>query len=157
MSDTPAKSDSKVLFRVPNDDGSVEVETLWATSLGGDRYKLDNSPFYAYSVSWEDVVFAPWNEEEGFPTFERVVEKSGNRAVRVIFDPPVEDGNDSDRILQGLVGRGCSYEGATPSYIAINIPPAVALETVTAFLIASGVVWEHADPSYDEICPEAEA
>ena len=150
------KPDSKVLFRVPRDDGGDDVETLWAPSLGGDRYKLDNSPFYAYSVSWEDVVLASWSEEESFPTFERVVEKSGNRAVRVVFDPPVEAGNESDRILQGLVGLGCSYEGASHSYIAINIPPAVELETVTAYLIASGVQWEHADPSYDELYPDAE-
>lgn len=156
MSEPPAKPDSKVLFRVPRDDGTADVETLWATSLGGDRYKLDNSPFYAYSVSWQDVVLAPWSEDESFPTFERVVEKSGNRAVRVFFDPPVGAGNASDLILQGLVGLGCSYEGASPSYIAINIPQAVELGTVTAFLIASGVNWEHADPRYSELYPDAE-
>jgi hypothetical protein len=43
---------AKVLFRVPNNDGSAEVETLWAFDLGNDQYKLGNSPFYAYSVSW---------------------------------------------------------------------------------------------------------
>ena len=155
MSESPAKPDAKILFRVPNDDGTAEVETLWATSLEGDRYKLDNSPFHAYSVSWEDVVLAPWSEDESFPTFERVLEKSGNRTVRVVFDPPVEAGNESDRVLQGLAGLGCSYEGANSSYIVINIPPAVEFETVTAFLIASGVVWEHADPSYDELYPDA--
>ena len=53
--------DSKVLFRVPADDGSAQVETLWATSLGNDQYRLENSPFYAYSVSWKDVVFAPFD------------------------------------------------------------------------------------------------
>lgn len=47
----PAQPNAKVLFRVANEDGSTEVETLWATGLGDDRYKLDNSPFYAYSVS----------------------------------------------------------------------------------------------------------
>jgi len=50
MTDTPNPK-AKVLFRVPNDDGTAEVEALWATHLGGDNYKLDNSPFYAYGVS----------------------------------------------------------------------------------------------------------
>jgi uncharacterized protein DUF4265 len=74
MDDSP-QPNAKVLFRVPDDDGSAHVETLWAASAGDDTYKLDNSPFFAYGVSWEDVVFAPFKAEEGFPTFERVVSK----------------------------------------------------------------------------------
>ncbi|MEO8276669.1 MAG: DUF4265 domain-containing protein [Thermoanaerobaculia bacterium] len=85
----PPAPDSKVLFRVPEDDGSSTVETLWATALGNDEYKLDNSPFYAYSVSWEDVVYAPIDPDEGRPTFVRVVRKSGHRTIRIRFDPPV--------------------------------------------------------------------
>ncbi|WP_341325878.1 DUF4265 domain-containing protein [Methylotuvimicrobium sp. KM2] len=111
MTDMPS-SNAKVLFRVPNEDGTAEVETLWATSLGGDKYKLDNSPFYAYGVSWEVVVLAPFSEEEQFPVFLSIVAKLGNRTVRVIFDPPVEDGNESNEILKGLVSLGCDYEGA---------------------------------------------
>src|SRR5438128_3554168 len=99
----PSQPTAKVLFRVPNEDGSAQVETLWATDLGNDQYKLDNSPFYAYSVSWQDVVFAPFDQDEEFPTFQRVISKSGNRTVRVILDPPVEPGNSSDLLLQGLV------------------------------------------------------
>ena len=108
----PSSPDSKVLFRVSEDDGSAQIETLWATALGHDEYRLENSPFYAYSVSWEDVVFAPLDPAEDRATFRRVVKKSGNRTVRVIFDPPVKDGNESDQVLQGLVELGCSYEGA---------------------------------------------
>jgi hypothetical protein len=45
MNDSVA-ANAKVVFRVTYDDGSVEVETLWATALGNDEYKLDNShPF----------------------------------------------------------------------------------------------------------------
>ena len=68
----PIEPKAKVLFRVPNEDGTAEVETLWATPLGDDRYQLDNSPFYAYSVSWQDIVHAPISAEEGVPTFERL-------------------------------------------------------------------------------------
>lgn len=142
---------SKVLFRVVSEDGSVDVETLWAFDLGDDTYRLDNSPFYAYSVSWEDIVLAPYSEEEQFPTFDRVIKKSGNRTIRVIFDTPVEEGNRSDRILQDLVERGCSYEGASPTYLAVNIPKDVELDKIRSYLIESEVEWEHADPSYDEL------
>jgi hypothetical protein len=145
--------DSKVLFRVPEDDGSAQVETLWATSLGNDEYKLDNSPFYAYSVSWQDVVYAPFDATEGIATFARVVRKSGHRTIRVIFNPPVQDGNESDLLLQGLVSLGCTYEGANRRYMSIDLPPGVQLEKVRQYLIDQGAQWEHADPTYAELFP----
>ncbi len=152
MSDS--KPDSKVLFRVPNDNGSAEVETLWATALGNDLYRLENSPFYAYSMSWLDVVYAPYDEDEDRPTFQRIAEKSGHKTVRVIFDPPVEDGNESDRVLKKLVNAGCSYEGANPTYIAIDIPSGVDLEDVRQLLIDAEMQWEYADPCYVELYPD---
>ena len=145
---------AKVLFRVPNSDGSAEVETLWAFDLGHDQYKLANSPFYAYSVSWEDVIHAPFDKDEGFPTFQRVISKSGNQTIRISFTPPVKSGNESDYLLQGLVALGCSYEGANNQYMSINIPPHVELEAVRIYLIEQNATWEHADPSYAELFPE---
>jgi len=150
----PSSPDSKILFRVPGDDGSAEVETLWATALGNDEYKLDNSPFYAYSVSWEDIVYAPFDATEDFPTFVRVVRKSGHRTIRVIFNPPVQDGNQSDLVLQGLVSLGCTYEGATRGYMSIDLPPGVQLEKVREYLIEQNAQWEHADPTYAELFPD---
>lgn len=145
------KPNAKVLFRVANEDGSAEVETLWATALGNDRYRLDNSPFYAYGVSWEDVVLAPYDAQEQFPTFQRVLEKSGNRTIRILFDEAVEPGNESEKILQDLVSLGCSYEGANRRYISLNIPPEVDLKAIIAFAIDNALTWEHADPTYDEV------
>lgn len=153
---TPSAPNSKVLFRVPEDDGTAQVETLWATALGDDRYKLDNSPFYAYSVSWEDIVYAPYDESEGHATFQKVIAKSGNRTVRIMFDQPVEDGNSSDLLLQGLVALGCSYEGASRRYMSINIPQDVQLDQVRDYLISEEANWEHADPRYDELYPDEE-
>jgi len=145
--------DAKVLFRVPEEDGSAQVETLWATALGNDEYKLDNSPFYAYSVSWEDVVYAPVDPDEGRPTFVRVLRKSGNRTVRVIFDPPVAEGNASAAVLQGLVELGCTYEGANRGYVSVNVPPSTKLEDVRKYLIERDAQWEHADPTHAELFP----
>src|SRR5712691_885051 len=137
----PSQPTVKVLFRVPNEDGSAEVETLWAFDLGNDQYKLDNSPFYAYSVSWQDIVYAPFDKDEERPTFQRVVSKSGNRTIRIVFDSAVEKGNESDRVLQGLVALGCSYEGANKKYISLNIPLEVELEAVRKYLIERNATW----------------
>jgi Domain of unknown function (DUF4265) len=148
------KPNAKVLFRVPDEEGGAEVETLWATHLGSDNYRLDNSPFYAYGVSWEDVVTAPFNPEEGFPTFERVVSKSGNRTIRVIFQTPIETGNESEQLLHGLIALGCDYEGANRKYISVNIPPGIDLDAVRKYLIEHNATWEHADPTYATLFPE---
>lgn len=145
---------AKVLFRVPGDDGVASIETLWAIPLGHDLYKLDNSPFYAYGVSWQDTVLAPIDPQEQVPTFQSVVERSGNRTIRVIFDPPVSAGNTSDQLLQGLVSLGCGYEGANPKYISVNIPPEVGLQDVRSYLIARDAQWEHADPTYESLFPD---
>jgi hypothetical protein len=145
---------AKVLFRVPEEDGSANVETLWAFDLGEDRYQLDNSPFYAYSVSVGDIVYAPVDPDEGRPTFSRVLEKSGNRTVRVIFDPPLADGNSSDDVVKELLALGCSYEGANPTYLCIVIPQESDFAAVCSHLTLREVQWELADPRYDELYPD---
>lgn len=126
---------TKVVFRVEDSDGSVTVEAPWATKVGEDLYQIENSLFNAYSVSWLDVVRSPYLEEEERPTFTEVVEKSGHRTVRIIFDPPVEEGNESDLLLNGLVGIGCSYEGATKSYVCVDIPPEAKFDRVRDYLV----------------------
>ena len=146
--------DAKVLFRVPYEDGTASVETLWATNLGDDKYRLENSPFWAYGVSWEDIVLAPFSEIEGHPTFQTIVAKSGNRTIRVVFDPPIENGYQSNQMLQGLVALGCSYEGANDMYVSVNIPPNVEIDSVREYLIEQGATWEHADPTYETLFPQ---
>lgn len=94
------------------------------------------------------------SEAEGLPTFVRVVKKSGHRTVRVVFEPPVQEGNDSETLLNGLVALGCTYEGANRRYVAIDLPPAVSLEDVRQYLIQHKAQWEHADPTYAELFPD---
>ncbi len=150
MSDEPK---AEVLFRISDGEGGDHIETLRASRVGPDLYKLDNSPFFAYGVSWGDTVFAPVDPEERMPAFQSVVSRSGNRTVRVVFDPPVSPGNPSDQTLQGLVALGCSYEGATPRYVSVNIPPGVELQDVRSYLAARGPQWEHADPTCEPLIP----
>ena|SRR5690242_3833102 len=142
---------AKVLFRVPKDDGSAEVETLWASPLGEDLYRLENLPFFAYGVSFQDIVYAPLSEVEGFPTFERVHSSSGNKTVRIILAAAAQPGNASRRLLDGLVALGCEYEGANRTYIAVNIPPAVKLSTVGDYLMAHDAEWEYANPTHEQV------
>ena len=141
---------SQVKVLIQDDDN---VETLWAERVGPDRYRLDNSPFFAYGVSWQDIIEAR-PADDGMLTFVRVVEKAGHRTVRVILDPGADRSLESQAVLDGLVALGASYEGANPRYLAIDIPPKVALDSIVEYLVASGCQWEYGDPRYSDLFPE---
>ena len=146
-----SKHDGFVKVQLSGPDG--EVETLWARPLGSDQYELDNTPWYAYGISWQDVIEARPQTPGGFPEFVRVVRKSGYRTIRLILDPPADSAPESQAILERLRQLGCSYEGANPRYIGVDIPPSVELMTVRQFLISTEQEWEHADPKYDDLFP----
>ena len=128
------------------------VETPWAIDLGG-KYRLENSPFWAYGLSWGDIVFAEPGPD-GMLEFAGVAEKSGNRTVRVIFEVGCDESDEESAILDAAVELGCSYTGANPRYICVNVPPSTDLIAVAELLTQSGVQWEHADPRYAELYPE---
>jgi hypothetical protein len=145
-------TDDMAKVRLSNSEG--DSETLWAFPVGDNRYKLDNSPFYAYDVSWQDVIEAKAEEPNDIPTFVQVVEKSGNRTIRIILDPPADESRASQQILNTVREMGCSYEGANSAYISVNIPPGVELSRICDFLTNSRIQWEHADPSYKTLYPD---
>jgi hypothetical protein len=132
---------TKVALRGPHGD----VETLWAEVMGDGRYRLANTPWYAYSVSWQDVVEAS-ADADGQLQFVKVVSKSGNRTVRIRSEEPF-----TSEWLGKVVDLGASYDGADHCLIGINIPVETELGVITSFLTAEGVEWEHADPSYEEL------
>lgn len=141
------ESSARVLFRVVGRDGDVDVETLWAIDVGSDRYRLDNCPFYAYGVSLDDVVHAPFREEDGLATFSQVVEKSGNRTVRVILPGAEQD----DHLLEAPTALGCSYEGMYNTLISVTVPKGTDLGAAIRMLAESSVDWEHADPTWEDL------
>ncbi len=127
------------------------VETPWAELLSENEYRLENSPFWAYGVSYNDVIAAHPREDGSLPVFTSVVRKGGHRTVRVVLDPPADEAPESQAVLDGLVEIGCTYEGMTPGYLAIDIPPGVSLDRVREYLISKDVQWEHVDPTYEEL------
>jgi hypothetical protein len=137
------------MVKVLMQEGS-DVETLWAVPVGDGLYRLDNSPFFTYRVSWQDIVRAEPDADE-ILSFVNVAEKSGNRTVRVIMEGCDTTSEDAKPFLDGIIELGCSYEGFQPRLISINVPPGVDLATVADYLIASVHHWEYADPTYDDL------
>jgi hypothetical protein len=94
---------------------------MWARIVGEDRYRLDNSPFYAFGVSAEDVVSA--RLEGGFLTFSDVVARGGHSTYRILRLPQASDGAFQSYWKQ-IERLGCTYEQGHPKELfAIDVPP----------------------------------
>lgn len=145
---------AKVRFIVPDEDGEVDIETLWAFNLGDDMYKIDNLPYFAYGVSWNDVVLAPFDEDGHFPTYKHVVSKSGNRTIRIFFDVKFTESSESSALLDKLVADGCDFENCNGRLVVLSIPKTVELNRIADQLNDADVPWEYADPTYEELFPD---
>ena len=148
--DPTLREQGYVKVRMADEDGYTE--TAWAVRVRDDvdHFRLDNSPFYAYRVSTDDVVEGAL-VGDGLYEFVRVVERSGNRTIRLMFGDERADTPFGTEVLGGIRALGCSYEGMFSRVVSITIPPTVELGAVAAYLISTGLDWEYADPTYDDL------
>lgn len=109
----------------------ASVETLWAQTLGGDRYKLRNIPFYTYGVSCDDIVSAKLTD--GLLMANAIVERGGHSTYRLLITPMLEE--QFLRRWPALEALGCGYEGATSRYIAVDVPPSADISAVEQELL----------------------
>jgi hypothetical protein len=77
------------------------TETMWAEAVGPGQYRLANSPFYAFGVSFEDTVLA---RREGTKlVFVETIRRGGHSTYRII--PTTERQADVDRYWEVLETR----------------------------------------------------
>ena len=65
----------------------VDSEGLWASAMGGGRYRIENTPWFAQNLATYDLVEAV--EYEGIRWVMRKAEWSGHLTVRVAHIDPV--------------------------------------------------------------------
>ena len=94
----------KVYVDLPN-HWAVGGESLWATPLGKDLYRLENVPFYAYGLHFHDVVLATANDEDLKPEIQQVAEASGHQTFRILFREGL-DRQEQESILDSLEPLG---------------------------------------------------
>jgi hypothetical protein len=124
------------------------VETLWAARVADGRFRLDNAPWFAYGVSIGDIVEAT-ELVPGMFDFVRVVEPSGARTIRLHLAADADSSTPTGKqLLDGLLGLGCSYEGANRRFIAVTIPPPIDLAAIQRYLTTNAIAWESANPKY---------
>jgi hypothetical protein len=108
-------------------------ESLWARALGDDLYEIDNIPFYAYGINFQDVVRANVHHPDQKPRVEKIVHTSGHRTLRFFFgkEVPVDVQQET---LDALRRLGLSFERADERYVAVDVPPNVDYEAVCSEL-----------------------
>jgi hypothetical protein len=112
---------TKVHVDLPN-HWATGGESLWALPLGNNLYEIRNTPFYAYGLSWGDIVRAHSDDPELKPEVREVVASSGNKTLRVFLNRKLGQ-EEQDSILSSLQHLDISWERADDYYVAIDVHP----------------------------------
>jgi hypothetical protein len=113
---------TKIIFDLERGETPYETERVWAERILDNRFRILNSPFFVFGISFEDEV-------EGEPygnmfKFVRVVQRSGRSTYRIILqnENTIEGAEFLER-WEPFRKAGCTFESANPRYIAVDMPP----------------------------------
>lgn len=123
----------KILIELPADHWSGQGgERVWAKPLGEWSYEIRSSPWYAYDVSWGDVVRCEVMSPADLPIVAEVIRSGGHLTLRVFL----LDATDSDRekILEEIYAKGATYENADGTMYALDLEPGVNLQELLDYL-----------------------
>ncbi len=112
---------------------SFAAETIWATPLGNNLYRIENALFFADSISYHDTVFAIADEENITPLVKGVTERSGNSTYRIILAEATGYEKFCEHIAEATA-LGCTCEGLREHQFSLNVPPAIPVVKVHAVL-----------------------
>jgi Domain of unknown function (DUF4265) len=135
---------TKIRFPLSATDASmgVDAENLWAEELKPGVFRIDNIPFYAYGVSYCDVVSTVRIQDR--LEFKAVITRGGHSTYRILIDD--SEGFESERYVRlwrRLADLGCSCEVARRRWVAIDVPPVTNPDEAYAVLELGklGGVW----------------
>ncbi|MCX4245981.1 DUF4265 domain-containing protein [Paraliomyxa miuraensis] len=133
----------KVLFEVENEGGQVEFESLWAIPVP-NGYQLDNIPFYARNVAYNDIISAQ-ADQDGALRYAGLNAASGHSTIRLWFADELNVAKVRDHLRE----MGCSSELDLSRLVAVDVPPSTPYSRVRAYLdqLEAAGVFE-----YEEAC-----
>lgn len=123
----------KVFLKLEIIDGypPVSMESVWAEKKGENKYRIKNIPFYSKEICLDDEVSTSIGDDNEL-LFNAVVSDEGNSTVRVIFYS--HDESVPRLIMDDIANMGCSWEGMSKKFFAINVPKHVDFDLVVGFL-----------------------
>jgi hypothetical protein len=114
----------KIVFDSP-EGGRVSAETLWASTLSDDRFRVCNIPVWVNDIALDDVIIARRDENNGDRLhFVNVAERSGNLTCRVfILDGVNLESDEVVKARQQIKDLTDGAEHYSPRYAAYNVAP----------------------------------
>lgn len=111
----------KIVFDLDRGETPYGTESVWAERISENRFRILNSPFFAFGISYEDEIEAePYGKVFKFV---RVVRRSGRSTYRIILqDQETIDGAEFRKRWDPFRKVGCTFESANPRYITVDIP-----------------------------------
>jgi len=112
---------TKIVVELEPGETPYATESVWAEQISDRRFRILNSPFFAFGISFEDEVEAkPFGEVFKFV---RVVQRSGRSTYRIILqnDNTIEGPEFLER-WKLFREAGCTFESANSRYIAVDMP-----------------------------------
>ncbi len=129
----------KVRFNLARENEAwppVSTEGLWAEPLGGDRYRVDNTPWFARNLAADDVVVARAGRDGVLWAMDKL-QSSGRLTIRVV---PFRAGGlrgDLQSVLNAFRPFGVTGEGVHQyGIVALDVPPDADLTSIKDLLRA---------------------
>lgn len=116
---------------------------MWAEPLGRGRYRIRNVPFYAYGISFGDVVRAAGHGADEL-LMERVEDRSGHSTYRIFVEEEfTPESPEFGQFWQPVEQTGANYERGSDMLLAVDVPPSSNIDRVFQLLTAgeSAGVW----------------
>jgi len=129
--------EARVIFELAVEDGwpPVGAERVWAHHLGGDRYRIDNPPWFVPDLAVGDVVRAQAPDSGSHPVFVEVVERSDHVTIRLICFRRGPLAGDLAKALEPFTALGVYGEGVQQyGMLALDIEPTAPLPAIVARL-----------------------
>jgi hypothetical protein len=126
----------KVVFPLGSEHpGGIERERLWATPLPDGTYRIENSPYHAYGISYGDEVYAKL--DSGDLVFFGVARRGGHSTYRVRL-PRGKGHPYFMEFWPRLKSLGCTYErtGDERQIYSLDLARGVSAHDVYAVLTA---------------------
>lgn len=110
---------AKVTFHLePGAWHGSATETVWAEPVAPGQYRLRNVPFYAFDVSYGDVVGT--GDDTGRLVFGSVLRRGGHSTYRLLLKESLRD--QFEAFWKPLADCGCTYEEGHRPLLAVDVP-----------------------------------
>ncbi|MEQ8823086.1 MAG: DUF4265 domain-containing protein [Filomicrobium sp.] len=136
---TPYPSEKLVRVAIPLESNAwhgSSVETIWANHIDGSLYRVENSPYFAFGLSYRDVIEAEKIDEGQILQFAGVRQHSGASTYRLLINLPFDD-NHLVKLWDQLQILGCAYEESLVLELpmwAVDVPPETDVRRVYSVL-----------------------